>query len=87
MGGRLDATNIVTPLASVITNIQLDHQKWLGETVPEIAREKAGIIKPGIPGHHHRRRPRRAGSHLPNRPRPPGAPDRRPRAGFGNPRL
>jgi len=49
MGGRLDATNIVTPLAGVITNIQLDHQKWLGETVPEIAREKAGIIKPGIP--------------------------------------
>ncbi len=49
MGGRLDATNIVTPLASVITNIQLDHQKWLGETLPEIAREKAGIIKPSIP--------------------------------------
>ena len=49
MGGRLDATNIVTPLASVITNVQLDHQKWLGGTVPEIAREKAGIIKPGVP--------------------------------------
>jgi dihydrofolate synthase/folylpolyglutamate synthase len=49
LGGRLDATNIVTPLASVITNIQLDHQKWLGETVAEIAREKAGIIKPNIP--------------------------------------
>jgi dihydrofolate synthase/folylpolyglutamate synthase len=49
MGGRLDATNIVTPLASVITNIQLDHQQWLGRTLPEIAREKAGIIKPGIP--------------------------------------
>jgi dihydrofolate synthase/folylpolyglutamate synthase len=49
LGGRLDATNIVTPLASVITNIQLDHQKWLGETVVEIAREKAGIIKPNIP--------------------------------------
>ncbi len=49
LGGRLDATNIVTPLAAVITNIQLDHQKWLGETLPEIAREKAGIIKPGIP--------------------------------------
>ena len=49
LGGRLDATNIVTPLASVITNIQLDHQKWLGETLAEIAREKAGIIKPGIP--------------------------------------
>jgi len=49
LGGRLDATNIVTPLASVITNVQLDHEKWLGGTVAEIAREKAGIIKPGIP--------------------------------------
>jgi dihydrofolate synthase/folylpolyglutamate synthase len=49
MGGRLDATNIVTPLASVITNIQYDHQKWLGETLASIAGEKAGIIKPGIP--------------------------------------
>lgn len=49
LGGRLDATNIVTPIASVITNIQYDHQKWLGETLPSIAREKAGIIKPGIP--------------------------------------
>jgi dihydrofolate synthase/folylpolyglutamate synthase len=49
LGGRLDATNIVTPLASVITNIQLDHQQFLGETLPEIAREKAGIIKRGLP--------------------------------------
>jgi dihydrofolate synthase / folylpolyglutamate synthase len=49
LGGRLDATNIVTPLASVITNVQLDHQQWLGHTLPEIAREKAGIIKSGIP--------------------------------------
>src|SRR5208337_2198974 len=49
MGGRLDATNIVTPLASVITNIQYDHQKWLGETLESIAAEKAGIIKPGVP--------------------------------------
>ena len=49
MGGRLDATNIVTPLAAVITNIQLDHQQWLGDTVAQIAREKAGIIKPNIP--------------------------------------
>ncbi len=49
LGGRLDATNIVTPLASVITNIQYDHQKWLGETLESIAAEKAGIIKPGIP--------------------------------------
>lgn len=49
LGGRLDATNIVTPLASVITNIGLDHQQWLGDTLEEIATEKAGIIKPGIP--------------------------------------
>jgi dihydrofolate synthase / folylpolyglutamate synthase len=49
LGGRLDATNLVTPLASVITNIQFDHEKWLGHTLPEIAREKAGIIKPGLP--------------------------------------
>ncbi|HEU5125929.1 MAG TPA: folylpolyglutamate synthase/dihydrofolate synthase family protein [Verrucomicrobiae bacterium] len=49
LGGRLDATNIVTPIASVITNVQLDHQKWLGETLPLIASEKAGIIKPGVP--------------------------------------
>jgi dihydrofolate synthase/folylpolyglutamate synthase len=49
LGGRLDATNIVTPLASVITNIGFDHQQWLGETLAQIATEKAGIIKPGIP--------------------------------------
>lgn len=49
LGGRLDATNIVTPLASVITNIGLDHQQWLGETLAEIGAEKAGIIKPGVP--------------------------------------
>jgi dihydrofolate synthase/folylpolyglutamate synthase len=49
LGGRLDATNIVRPLASVITNIQLDHQQWLGETLENIAFEKAGIIKPGVP--------------------------------------
>jgi dihydrofolate synthase/folylpolyglutamate synthase len=49
LGGRLDSTNIVTPLASVITNVQLDHQQWLGNTIPEIAREKAGIIKDRVP--------------------------------------
>jgi dihydrofolate synthase/folylpolyglutamate synthase len=49
MGGRFDATNIVTPLASVITNVQLDHQQWLGDTLAQIAAEKAGIIKPGVP--------------------------------------
>ena len=49
LGGRLDATNIVTPLASVITNIQFDHQAWLGDTLARIASEKAGIIKPNVP--------------------------------------
>ncbi len=49
MGGRLDATNAVTPVVSVLTPIDLDHQKWLGQTLAEIAGEKAGIIKPGIP--------------------------------------
>ena len=49
LGGRLDATNIVTPLASVITNIALDHQAWLGDSLEKIAAEKAGIIKPGVP--------------------------------------
>ncbi|PYX70472.1 MAG: bifunctional folylpolyglutamate synthase/dihydrofolate synthase [Acidobacteria bacterium] len=47
MGGRLDATNVVEPLVSVIADISLDHQKFLGNTVGEIAREKAGIIRPG----------------------------------------
>lgn len=47
MGGRLDATNVVEPRLSVITDIALDHQKYLGETVGEIAREKAGIIRAG----------------------------------------
>jgi dihydrofolate synthase/folylpolyglutamate synthase len=47
MGGRLDATNVVEPLVSVITDIALDHQKFLGNTVREIAGEKAGIIRPG----------------------------------------
>ncbi len=47
MGGRLDATNVVEPLISVITDISLDHQKFLGDTVGEIAREKVGIIRRG----------------------------------------
>ena len=47
MGGRLDATNVVEPQVSVITDISLDHQKFLGNTVGEIAREKVGIIRPG----------------------------------------
>jgi dihydrofolate synthase/folylpolyglutamate synthase len=49
LGGRLDSTNIITPLLSVITNISLDHTALLGHTLPEIASEKAGIIKRGIP--------------------------------------
>jgi len=49
MGGRLDSTNVVFPLVSVITNVGLDHTDVLGETIPEIAREKAGIVKPGVP--------------------------------------
>jgi dihydrofolate synthase / folylpolyglutamate synthase len=46
MGGRLDATNVVDPLLSVITDVSLDHMEWLGHTIPEIAREKAGILRP-----------------------------------------
>lgn len=49
LGGRLDSTNIVTPVLSVITNIGLDHCDMLGDTLPEIAFEKAGIIKPCVP--------------------------------------
>ena len=49
LGGRLDATNIVDPIISVITNIGLDHMEYLGATVQEIAFEKAGIIKPQVP--------------------------------------
>jgi dihydrofolate synthase / folylpolyglutamate synthase len=49
MGGRLDSTNIITPIISVITNIGLDHTQFLGNTLQEIAYEKAGIIKPNIP--------------------------------------
>lgn len=49
LGGRLDATNIVTPLVSIITNIGIDHVQFLGNTLESIATEKAGIIKPEIP--------------------------------------
>ena len=51
LGGRLDATNIVTPIATIITPIALDHQQYLGETLTQIATEKAGIIKQGVPAH------------------------------------
>ncbi len=47
MGGRLDATNIVDPLVSVVTDVSLDHMEWLGSTIAEIAREKAGILRQG----------------------------------------
>lgn len=56
LGGRLDATNIITPILSVITNISLDHTDLLGDTITKIAFEKAGIIKPNVPiiiGEHH----------------------------------
>ncbi len=49
LGGRLDSTNVLTPLVSGVTHVGLDHQKYLGETIEEIAREKAGIAKAGIP--------------------------------------
>ncbi|MCB0794644.1 MAG: bifunctional folylpolyglutamate synthase/dihydrofolate synthase [Flavobacteriales bacterium] len=49
MGGRLDSTNVVVPEVSVITSIGLDHMEFLGRDLPSIAREKAGIIKPGVP--------------------------------------
>lgn len=49
LGGRLDSTNVITPLVSVITNIGMDHMRFLGNTIPQIAAEKAGIIKPGVP--------------------------------------
>ena len=49
LGGRLDSTNIINPELCVITNISFDHTQFLGNTLPEIASEKAGIIKPGIP--------------------------------------
>ncbi len=58
LGGRLDCTNIITPLLSIITNISFDHTQFLGNTLAQIATEKAGIIKEGIPPlravyHHH----------------------------------
>ncbi len=49
MGGRLDSTNVITPLVSVITNIGFDHTQFLGDTLPKIAAEKAGIVKSNVP--------------------------------------
>jgi folylpolyglutamate synthase/dihydropteroate synthase len=49
LGGRFDATNVITPAAAAITTIGMDHQQHLGSTIAAIAREKAGIIKNGVP--------------------------------------
>src|SRR5580765_7102890 len=49
LGGRLDATNILTPVVSIITRVDFDHENFLGHSLAEIAAEKAGILKPGIP--------------------------------------
>ena len=49
LGGLLDSTNIITPVLSIVTNIGLDHMAYLGDTLPEIAAQKAGIFKPGVP--------------------------------------
>ena len=49
LGGRLDATNVVDPLVSVVTNVGMDHMQFLGDELTLIAAEKAGIAKPGVP--------------------------------------
>ncbi len=49
LGGRLDATNILSPVVSMITRVDFDHENFLGHSLREIAREKAGIVKPGVP--------------------------------------
>lgn len=49
LGGRLDATNVISPIGAIITNIEMDHMQILGDTIEKIAYEKAGIIKPGLP--------------------------------------
>lgn len=57
LGGRFDSTNVLKPILSVITNISLDHQEFLGDTIEDIAKEKAGIIKLGVPvviGEYHK---------------------------------
>jgi len=72
LGGRLDSTNIVTPLISVITNIQYDHQKWLGETLASIAAEKAALSG-GRSDHYRRRGAGAASGDYRNSPPPKGA--------------
>jgi dihydrofolate synthase/folylpolyglutamate synthase len=61
MGGRLDATNIVKPVLTIITSVGLDHMEYLGDTIEKIAAEKAGIIKPGVPVVYFRRDDEAAG--------------------------
>lgn len=53
LGGRLDATNVLVPVLTIITEIGLDHMKYLGNTIEAIAGEKAGIIKTGVPVVYH----------------------------------
>jgi len=53
LGGRLDATNVVSPAVTAVARIGLDHTRWLGDTVEAVAREKAGILKPGVPAVFH----------------------------------
>lgn len=60
MGGRLDATNVVTPEICVITPVDYDHQSYLGDTIEQIAFEKAGILKPGVPAVFSQQRPEAA---------------------------
>ena len=55
MGGRLDATNVLTPELTIITSVGMDHMEYLGDTIEKIAYEKAGIIKPGVPVIYFRR--------------------------------
>jgi dihydrofolate synthase/folylpolyglutamate synthase len=57
LGGRFDATNIVTPVACAITQVAMDHMQWLGTTLPEIAHQKAGILKTGVSAVISRQRP------------------------------
>ncbi len=57
LGGRLDATNVVSPVLTAITNVSLEHRDWLGDTVEQIAREKAGILKAGVPAYTTARHP------------------------------
>lgn len=61
LGGRLDATNVITPELTVITPVDFDHQEFLGDTLEEIAGEKAGILKPGVPAVFAPQRPEAAG--------------------------